>query len=699
MVNFKRTITIITLMFFIITMIPGMVFAKTNEFQHSEVEMTLEKAIHIAKENFTIPKELEDFTSSYTQQGGVPVWHLQWRSGQERTGEISVGINSITGEITAFHCYDPAEQEQSAHSYSYLPKITREEASKKAADYIEKLTNRTIKDFQAIPVYQEIPVRKGAKYYDFNYVALINNTPYSQYRLNMTLNADTGALRSFYYNWDNQLTFPNQRNYDLAYATNLLTEKLKVELNYFKAYGAEPVQLVYQVKNPQQLLVDAATGQLISIQEEHQLYKEEMAADSQKNIASRQLTPQEKQEVEKMSKLLSRDEAIKSAVEKFPSAENYQLEYANLFRDGQFPQLILWQLNWEHYSEQQHSGLGVEINAATGEIISYNHHRYQPDREPIKKEDYQIKDREAALEFANSFLAANYPAYKGKLTVQLPENDHDDKEEREPQSNYWFTFTRMVDGIPFPQNYFNINIDAVNGEVASFKLHWADVDFPAAEKIVELESMKAKFINDSGVKLTYVKEPKSYQRSEKVYLVYGFDKWKTTMFDAYIGTGLDHGGKPLQSSEDVVYTDIKGHWAEADIKLLQQLNILPIEGPQFKPEEPITEDQLMKMLTKINQPWLEKLEDRGSHKEVSREELAVILVKFVNYYPVSQLDIFKLPLTDKEEISREGMGAVAITTGFNWLSVNESGAFEPKRIVTRAEAATVVVRLLKTTVF
>ena len=70
---------------------------------------------------------------------------------------------------------------------------------------------------------------------------------------------------------------------------------------------------------------------------------------------------------------------------------------------------------------------------------------------------------------------------------------------------YNFRYVRMVNGIPFVDNYLNVRFDGINGKIYGFYMNWQEVDFPSAENVLKLEEIYDFFFENVGLNLEYRK--------------------------------------------------------------------------------------------------------------------------------------------------------------------------------------------------
>ena len=92
------------------------------------------------------------------------------------------------------------------------------------------------------------------------------------------------------------------------------------------------------------------------------------------------------------------------------------------------------------------------------------------------------------------------------------------------------------------------------------------------------------------------------------------------------------------------------------------------------------------------QGWLK--EDLAPSQVVSRYLASKIIVRYLGLEKIAELDgIYQLPFADQEDISPEAAGYIALASGLNILQA-ENNKFEPHKTLTRAEAASVLIKSL-----
>lgn len=189
---------------------------------------------------------------------------------------------------------------------------------------------------------------------------------------------------------------------------------------------------------------------------------------------------------------------------------------------------------------------------------------------------------------------------------------------------------------------------------------------------------------------------------------------------AVIAREKEEAENPEPQAPSFELKDIKGHWAEENIKELVAAGAIQgYEDSTFKPNQPITRGEFAAILGKAYHldsqggksfedtagHWAEKAvgaaaaqgilagysEKRfGPDDPITREQMAVMMVKAAQLSP-AQGKAF----ADREAISAWAEEAVGSATAQGIMTGYEDNTFRPRAHATRAEAATVIVKAMK----
>ena len=170
-------------------------------------------------------------------------------------------------------------------------------------------------------------------------------------------------------------------------------------------------------------------------------------------------------------------------------------------------------------------------------------------------------------------------------------------------------------------------------------------------------------------------------------------------------------------------TDIAGHWAEPLIKDLVARGIVNgYEDGTYKPENPVSKAEFIKLVcqtkrlnkpasdipyTDVNSSWAKEFIGTvyamgitqnlnvdattfGVDNPITRAEAATLLGRIVSPGYTGTTDF-----TDNDQIPQWAAGPVAATVSKGLIQGNPDGSFAPANGLTRAEAATIISRMIK----
>lgn len=181
------------------------------------------------------------------------------------------------------------------------------------------------------------------------------------------------------------------------------------------------------------------------------------------------------------------------------------------------------------------------------------------------------------------------------------------------------------------------------------------------------------------------------------------------------------GGQTEQppADQDAELKDVSGHWAEKEIKRLAEAGVITGDSQNnFHPNQAVTRAEVAAMcarayrltvgasavsFTDISGHWAETeilacaqqgyfLGASGAFfpgNAITREELAVVVARIKGLTPEGRPDY-----TDGAQCSPWAAGAIAAVQKTNLMTGLSDGSFRPHAVVTRAEAAVMIVRCL-----
>ncbi|HOM03569.1 MAG TPA: S-layer homology domain-containing protein [Acetivibrio sp.] len=718
----SKLVLAVALVMIVSVTLSGVGFAKDNA--------GLEDAIKRVKQLFVIPEESSEFSYAARTMGDIMIWMLEWypTKGDEGTS-VSVTVDS-TGDILNYNCYKYTDRDNSK-----LPKISRSEAKAKAEEAIEKINPGILDSLEFMEDNQGISIYDQAYY--FTYVRTYNGIVVPSNKISLGIDKHTGELISYNKSWNKDVSFPSdEKILSLKEAQEAYIKNLGVRLTYNAVAEKDGVR-VYAAYTPvysSRYYIDAVTGERIKPGSSIYLtYNEAMKkgaafSDAWAGAGDVALTPEEMAAVEEVSGLLTQKEAEKIAREfkVLGLDDTFTVESASLFKDW----TVKTNYNWNFYflkdideSGKNYCGINVTMNAKTGEILSFHINR---DRE----EDKAKFDKEASKKAVEEFIKEIQPEKFKETEYNKPADEEIAYPENEQPTYYEFSYIRMVDGVPFPDNGIRVGFDAVTGKIQSYSLEWYDVEFPSVKNAVELEKIYEILFKEIGLELQYIivnendvvyleKSAESADKKTEAKLVYALNDDKPVRFDANTGAILDNDGKPYKEKKALEYTDISDHYAKKQIELLAEIGV-GLEGPELKPDEKIKQKDFLLLISQVlngyqyygksalssdeeTENLYKSLIRQGIVKEgeknpeayLTREESVKFVIRALGYDKVADISgIFNCTFKDKDEINPELIGYVVIAKGLK--IVNGYGEyFGPKDELKRADALIIIYNYLQ----
>lgn len=695
----------------------------------AEMDKELENAIKTAKSIFTVPEDYK-FTSSISTSGAKKVYHLSWRSPDSvESASVNVTVDE-NGMILNYSKYSPYDYKQ----VKKLPGLSRQDAKAKADIWINKIAPDLLKELAYEESYQSSIMDYS---YYLAYYRVVNGVPFYNNRVNVNINRDTGELQDYSRNWTDGIVFPPLKDtIDAKAAEDAYEKNLGLRLIYRFSYN-DDIMKAYPVYVPiydnSNYGVDALTG------ERHRLaydYYFGGAGDGGAYITMEkakvaaaagviQLSPEELQAVQDASKLISKDEAEKTArnAEFLDITDSYKLQSYYLNNNWPEKNKYSWSLQFNKPADDKtlyDEYINVTVNAQTGIITSF-YAGNKSDRDARPKNDIA-----AAKAAVDAFLSQYYGQYSKQL--EFDELSGESNIYREPQNTYYnFTYARLVNGVPFPENGITIGYDNLTGTISSFNLNWYDMAFPSTDKVIGLEAAGDILFRDVGLGLEYRNEFTEnadklilpvQPENTKVVLVYTLKPNKPLYIDAGSGALLNYDGTEYKAAEKVSYTDIEGNAAQKQITVLAE-NGIYLEGKEFKPDTAITQLDFLTLLSKtlnyygpvitsksaardidelyayLQREGIIKAGERKPTQAVTREEAVKYIIRALKFDRVADINgIFNIGFKDKASISPDLTGYVAIAAGLGIID-GRSTDFRPKDKMTRGEAAIMIYNYLQ----
>lgn len=679
----------------------------------------LEEAIRMARKIFEIPEEIK-FNDYYAySMGKEKVWNLYYWN--EETDE-SVNI-SITqgGVVLNYSLYEPDYSNELK-----LPEVDEGEALRAVEEFI--LNVAPDGTLERIRKAEAIPNPLGERRYYFNYYRVENDIPYYDNNIGVSVNATTGKVISYKYNMEEGADFPLPDGIISAnVAQGAYIEKLGLKLvyQYYYNYSKKEFKIlpVYvPVESSYSYAIDGITGEKTDIGYTQIIYREfaqNAKAEDDMATGGYVLTPEEQIAADLQAKLIPLSEARKivRSTQGLMLDEGYEMTNWNLGKNWPMENQFVYHLSFRKTVKNEDRDFvyyaSASVDANTGEILSFYVPAEHEDKTPIY-------DFEQSRAIVDQFLMDINPE-------KYMESEYEEQEQpiypvekgQDMPLGYNFSYVRMVNGIEFASNGLSVSFDAVTGKITSYNVNWFDVKFPEIDNVIDEEDAYSVLFDYIGYELLYVNKVKEEPEELEKRLVYNIKSGMPQIIDGFTGRVLNYDLTPHIPAAIPEYTDIGGHFAEEQIKILSKYRVLTFETGEFMPYKELTQKDYFIMLSKLLNRYsigsyhtLTEGETDDMYKQftregilkdgekdpdgiISREEAIKYLIRLMKYDKIADIPgIFKVGFKDEDEISRGLEGYVAIAAGLKIVS-GSNGYFYPGKSLTRGEAAVIIYNYVK----
>ncbi|ASA23876.1 S-layer homology domain-containing protein [Paenibacillus donghaensis] len=712
----------------------------------AKVKFTKEQAIAKLKELFPT---IKDATVSNVELGinntfPVPeyqmVWSIQW---QYQVGERGYGFSSqvdaITGDIISTYLSIPGEDNQAY----YPPEFTEAQALEKAKEFIGRAAP-SLKSTEIVyqnnnSLYSSGSTLFGPVNYNFSFKLLKNGIPSASNALMITVDG-SGNITQFNKSVE-ALKYPSgvpailkeqaEKKYDNSFDLGLYYVPLR-NMNG----AADKWILAWRPMNEALYSIDAQNGK----------YLDNTGTVIPGKVVFSEV-PQGKDVFKPadVNRELTAEEAVKRVqqVATIPAAR--KLTGQSLGGDYSSPAQQVWRLNWEepmvNFASMAPSRSYAEVDALTGEIRQFQleQNSYLQELKPQSTAGAKKLTAEEAKQKA--FTLVNKMYDKAASTLKLADYGADWSLAPD-DAGYRYEFVRYYNGIPVSEGNVSVRLDLYGNLLSYTSSRSSDIDkfssletTPTVSREQALAEYKSQYMlelqyrsyggymgiggyTSPSIKLVYTPTAKDVQKSiEVLSAITG--KWVA-----------QYGNLPSTSQVSVLATDIKDHPAEKALAELVKYNLLPLDAEgKVNPNEEITAGDWLNMLVKASNPYYSAYNMRADNKAVagvnpedpnydalvfalerqwiskdstpkldgklSREQLAVLLSSFLKYSKLSaylSADEAVAKLSDVSQISNKG--AVAIAMKLELLKA-EDGKFNPQQNVTKAQAASIIMKLVE----
>lgn len=655
----------------------------------------LENVLKAVKRVIEISDDASFSYDSYQTENGNTqdrVWYLSWNKEKE-----NINVEAVSdGTILSYFRYSNDNQYQGLSSFS------REQGEKIARDFIESVLPSEIKMEQV--KLNDTWAGDGTISYNFNIYKSGSSGEYLVKDVAIRVSVDKSTEKVTSYHGDYLLQYLRA---SLPADTGMIgAEKAK------EAYlDADGLKLVYitvpdyntkkatafaaYIQEAENLFIDAKTGKPVYVpQYYYGPYRADGMGSSPAANESKELSPAEQTEVDRLKEFMSSEEAVKIFKQKVPVASKMGKIRSTSISSDYFSQSeYLWNIYFEE-------GYAV-LNAKSGEIKGFDYYGQ-------KTESKHGISSEKAVEIAEAFVKSAAPSKVADVRAQLSDQIAGE------DSTFWTVkLQRYENDIPVYGNGLDFNIAKANGSIESYYTNWYHVEsFPAIQdNLGEDGAFKVYDTNKTFSPMYVLKntERAVYDTADKpkdkeASLVYGFSERKYFAVDPAEGTLLTMNGKVYrgEGGNSVSYSDIQGKWYEETVSKLLE-NGYYIEGEIFAGEKQITQEEFFRYLYSQSQFYYEtddfydmlkysdviKEAEIAPEKIMTKQDAAKFAIRYLGLDKAATIKgIYKKPFPDKIAESYEGYAA--ISKGLGIIKGDAKGNFNGTKLLTRAEAAVVI---------
>ena len=715
----RKGMSLLMMVLLLLSLLPAGVMAAEKE-----AALSLEQAIQKVKQNFTIPAEYTEFTSSFRSRDNIQIWSLSWTDKENRLGSFNAEVDATAGLITSMHIYKQGRQT------TEIPAVSIDQARQIGLELLKKLIPDRVAELQYVPNQQIISLSswQGGQY-ELRWQRMANQIPVGNEGVTLQISTGDGTVNSYDLNWSDKIIPAKTEFISAEKAAEVFAANKMLELQYYIApkysilrEGDEKAQplLVYRLMHNSGGMIDAASGQPIENQSIYGINDVGGMGSMEKSPAPQaDLSPQEQAEVERTLNLISQEKAVSMVKQWVSLPANVKLEEANLYKDYQDPEKRTWNLNWRNDTEVNSSAyVSAQVDAVSGEIRNFYIDR--GDLNDVKP----MLDKAAAERIARDFLARIQPSKQNSVRLEKDVYQEIYVKESPYPAQWQFQFTRLENSIPCLNQGISIAVDGRSKQVSSYRLEWPTLTFSDPAQVMNMEKANQVYLQHQPLTMRYeLTYPNLLTRNEssgEYKLVYipraEVQNQSSNMFDAVSGEPLSWDGTPVaEALQPQAFTDIAGHFAEKEISMLGQAGIMTEYGTTFHPHETINLVTMLRVMVMARNGYYEPV--RGSDEEIIDQALrsqwlkekmdpqtpmttgllAQLMVRMLDVDFIANMPspALQAPFRDFNSMDANLQGYAALCWGLGIIK-GDGVNFNAAHHTTRGEAAAVLVRTLTT---
>ena len=496
----------------------------TPVFAETDTEL-LEQLILSVKERIGSTDEYSEFTSRVTQtEMGDVSYSLQWTAPDKDYRAIYVTVTD-KGTITRYS----NEHAVMGDNNPRINDISRETALENAKKLVQKLNPDIYNELQITDEYLSASLWENT--FSFAIIRVRYGIPVPENSGTVTLDEKAEKITYFRIEYNENAVFDDSSSViSDSDAQKAFTEKLGLKMEYTAKYDNNKITAVpvYKFKSSEKK-ISAVDGSVFVPNKYvyrgdvfNGAMKEEAATDSAAG-----LTRAELENLELVAGLLSKEEGIRKIYENKYIAIDDSYELAGFYTYKLYGEDDIYTGSFEFSNKETGKYASVTINLNTSEILSFY--------VPVSESEGQKFTEQEGVAYANEALSS----LAGEKISEYVNNDEfsEEKISDSGSTNERLQLTRFVNGIPFPRDFANINVDLKSGIITSFNIEYTDIEFPSLDSAISHEEACQKLFLQNPYELLYTKNVNDKKTEFK--LVYEFKSTYITI-DAFTGQLENH---------------------------------------------------------------------------------------------------------------------------------------------------------------
>ncbi len=683
----KRFISVLLCIFLIMSLISASGLAASSS--------STEKVLLAIRPRIPDTSVYEEFSSSVTSENGKTVYNFNWSSTKDGNYKGMYVSALESGIITGFGVNN-GKSDNAENTPSGFDRIPIKEALARTKELIDKL-NPSISSNLTLTADDSVE-QFDAKNHTFTITHTESGIPVYGDRGRVTTDINAENITSFTLSYTEKLTYPSAINIiDLSTAKKAFAEKIGLDLYYkIRQDTKKNTVEIYPVYSPKadDIYINAQTGEaekIIPVSDSYLIKNESMSDSAAGSGANTDLTPAELKELQNLKKLLSRTDAENHlrSIKPLGISKDYTLEEFTTRKLSATEELYGHALVFCSKNEERGNYIFVDINAESGEVLSFSN--FAPNTSEVSKP-------EEITAFQSEVFETLAPDKYTEYTLRNTQN-----------RNNYFVYDRYVNGIRVEGNTVSIEVNP-DKTLASYRISYTNAEFPTTSRFVSNDIVCKNLFDSAAYSLVYIPQKSSDELKQPDFaaLIYTLDDLNI-YFDAYIGNRINADGTEYVTSNiRNEYTDISGHYAEAQIKALRRFGI-GFDRTDFLPDKPCLQKDFIILLagafgghpqlmisrdtkaddyyTTAKRLGIIKEDEVSPDSSVSRIQAAKFICRALKIEKYAQLEnIFNCPFADVTS----DKGYVTMLWGMGIVNGTGKNTFSPDTELTRGQTAILI---------